>query len=111
MIAAWRGYDEPDDLSRYEKTVEALVQKVLAKANLEGRADLEELNALWISAVGEMIAKHSKPEGFRAGVLMVNVLQPAVRYQLEGPMRSTILKKVQELFPGGKVKEIRYRLG
>jgi predicted nucleic acid-binding Zn ribbon protein len=111
VIAAWRGYDEPDDLKHYEKNVASLVERILKKANLEGRADLEELNALWVSAVGELIAKHSKPEGFRDGILHVNVLQPAVRFQLEGQLKPKVLARVRELFPSGHVKEIRYRLG
>jgi predicted nucleic acid-binding Zn ribbon protein len=111
VIAAWRGYDEPDDLSRFEKNIANVLQRVLAKANLEGRADLEELNKLWASAVGEFIAGLSKPEGFKDGVLYVNVLQPAVRFQLEGALKGKILAKLRELFPGGKVKEVKYRLG
>ncbi len=110
-IAEWRGWEEPSDTSHCEHQMAGLVSKILAKANLEARSNLEELREIWTKAVGSYLAQQSRAEGFRNGVLQVLVLQPTVRFELEGPRKKAILAKVQEYFPEGNVKDIRFLLG
>ena len=45
----------------------------------------------------------------RSGVLIVQVIQPAVRYELDRSWKRSILRKLQDRFGAKSVCEVRFR--
>lgn len=111
MRMEWRGVYEPPDLSRFERKMEDLVGKIMARAGLEERLAEESVSREWSAIVGNFLAGQSRPVGLRAGVLQVAVLQSAVRYDLERNLKRDILRRLQERFGKQVVKDLRFTPG
>ena len=110
-IAEWRGMPErlpaPD---RWTSAGDAL-QKVLAKLGLEERIGQEAVLAAWQEVVGEFIATHATPSRLHNGTLVVQVLQPAMRYELDRVWKPRILEKLQSRFGKKRIRAIRICVG
>lgn len=109
VIEEWRGLpDEPEDPERCVLAADAL-KKLLPKLGLTERLNEQEVQAAWRSIVGDFLADHSVPVSMRDGLLIVQVLQPTVRYELDRTWKSEILRKLKARFGARTVKEIRFR--
>jgi predicted nucleic acid-binding Zn ribbon protein len=110
-LEEWRGL--PDSEPRPDRTV--LVRDVLAqlapKLGLENRLGEEEILAVWGELVGPFFAEHSRPTKLLQGVLLVQVLQPTVLYELDRQWKSVVLQKLKARFGGRLIKDVRFRLG
>jgi predicted nucleic acid-binding Zn ribbon protein len=110
-LEEWRGL--PDPGTQPDRTV--LVRDVLAqlapKLGLENRLREEEVLAVWGELVGPFFARHSRPTKLLQGVLLVQVLQPTVLYELDRQWKSTVLQKLRTRFGGKLIKDVRFRLG
>jgi len=111
VLAEWRGAEEPPDLERFEHKIGDLLAKIMERAGLENRCTEEELAEPWKLAVGEFLAAHSKPVALTDGILHVAVLQPSVRFMLQGSQKAKILAKLRGKFPAREIKDVRFRLG
>lgn len=111
VLADWRGVYIPPDLSGYERKVGDVVGRVLKKAGIEDRVSHEHIAAEWESTVGDFLAKHSRPVALRRGVLIVAVLQAAVRYDMERRHKRDILARLQQLYGKAKVKDVKFQNG
>lgn len=89
---------------------EVLVQ-LAPKLGLESRLREEEIFAAWAEIVGDFFAKHSRPVRLHQGLLVVNVLQPTVMYELDRQWKSLILTKLKDRFGSKLIKELRFRVG
>lgn len=111
VIEEWRGLPEPDEkLDRMLSVREVLVQ-LAPKLGLEARLREEEIIAAWVEIVGDFFAKHSRPVRLHQGLLVVNVLQPTVLYELDRQWKSLILTKLKKRFGSRLIKELRFRVG
>ena len=111
VIEEWRGLPEADaKLDRTLSIREVLVQ-LAPKLGLETRLREEEIIAAWAEIVGDFFARHSRPVRLHQGVLVVNVLQPTVLYELDRQWKSVILAKLKTRFGGKLLKELRFRVG
>ena len=111
VIEEWRGLPEPEEkLDRTLSIREVLVQ-LAPKLGLEGRLREEEITFAWAEIVGDFFAKHSRPVRLHQGVLLVNVLQPTVLYELDRQWKSLILTKLKKRFGGKLIRELRFRVG
>ena len=63
----------------------------------------------WNEIVGDFLAAHSLPVSMRDGILIIQVLQPTVRYELERSWKPEILRKLKTRFGPKTVKEVRFR--
>ncbi|MBP7948999.1 MAG: DUF721 domain-containing protein [Verrucomicrobiales bacterium] len=111
VLAEWRGVEPAPDLERYEHRLSEVLSNILARAGLDDRCTEEELQAPWKQAVGEFLAANSRAVALTDGVLQVAVLQPSVRYMLQGPQKAKILAKLREVFSGRQITDVRFRLG
>ena len=89
---------------------EVLVQ-LAPQLGLESRLREEEIFAAWSEIVGDFFAKHSRPVRLHQGLLVVNVLQPTVMYELDRQWKSLILTKLKDRFGSKLIKELRFRVG
>ncbi|MBV9104904.1 MAG: DUF721 domain-containing protein [Verrucomicrobia bacterium] len=111
VIEEWRGLPESDEkLDRTLSTREVLLQ-LAPKLGLEARLREEEIFFAWAEIVGDFFARHSRPVRLNQGILVVNVLQPTVLYELDRQWKSLILTKLKERFGGKLIKELRFRVG
>jgi predicted nucleic acid-binding Zn ribbon protein len=76
---------------------------------LSERLSEQEIKEAWREIVGGFLAGHSAPVSMRDGILMVQVIQPAVRYELDRSWKRSILRKLQERFDPKTVREVRFR--
>jgi predicted nucleic acid-binding Zn ribbon protein len=111
VIEEWRGFPEADQkLDRTLSIREVLVQ-LAPKLGLEARLREEEIISAWAEIVGEFFARHSRPVKLHQGLLVVNVLQPTILYELDRQWKSLILTKLKKRFDGKSIRELRFRVG
>ena len=108
VLEDWRGL--PEQPARPERCVLAAeaLKRLLHKLGLSERLNEQEIQAAWREIVGDFLAEHSLPVSMRDGVLIVQVIQPAVRYELERSWKRNILRKLQARFQK-TVREVRFR--
>jgi predicted nucleic acid-binding Zn ribbon protein len=110
VIAEWRGL--PSDPPRPDRTQSTadLLPKVMQKLGLKERMLESEVRSAWQALVGEFNAANSCPIALREATLYVQVLQPALHYELDRA-KSEILRKLKERFGARAVRDLRFRLG
>lgn len=111
VIAEWRGL--PQKTPRPDRTVSAAegLQKVMQNLGLGERLREAQVLQCWRETVGDFIAEHSCPSKLKDGVLIVQVLQPTVHYELDRVWKPQILKKLKARFGAKIIREIRFRVG
>jgi predicted nucleic acid-binding Zn ribbon protein len=110
VLAEWRGYWEPQDLSKYEETLGTVVGKTMKGLGLNDRFNEEMVFDAWNEMVDGFIAANARPVSLERRVLAIQVLHSTVHYELER-MKGQILRRMQERFGADKIREIRFRLG
>lgn len=109
VLEDWRGLEEnAEPVDRCVTAAEAL-KKLLPRLGLTERLNEQEVQAAWLELVGEFLATHSSPASLKDGVLVVQVLQPTVRYELDRSWKAEVLKKLQDRFGKKAIKEVRFR--
>jgi predicted nucleic acid-binding Zn ribbon protein len=109
VLNEWRGLpDQPERPERCTLAAEAL-KKLLPKLGLTERLNEQDVMAAWREIVGDFLAEHSMPVALRDGVLIIQVLQPTVRYELDRTWKPEILRKLKARFGPKSVKEVRFR--
>ena len=111
VIEEWRGLPEADAKSDRTLSIREILVQLAPKLGLESRLREEEIIGAWAEIVGDFFARHSRPVRLHQGVLVVNVLQPTVLYELERQWKSLILAKLKKRFGGKALKELRFRVG
>lgn len=109
-LAEWRGYWEPQDLSKFEHTITDVVEQTMKGLGLNKRFKEEEVFEAWNALVDPFVASNSRPISMERKVLYIQVLHSTVHYELER-MKRLILKKMQDRFGADQIREIRFRLG
>jgi predicted nucleic acid-binding Zn ribbon protein len=110
-LAEWRGYHEPPVPRDRTHGLGEAVTKVMQGLGLKERLKEEEVVRAWQAVVGEFVARHSSPLRLKDGVLIVQVLQPTLRFDLERVWKAEILARLKERFGARTVREIRFRIG
>ena len=111
VIAEWRGLPDPTPAPDRLISVSDGITRLMKSLGLGDRLREEEMLASWRSIVGDFIAGHSQPQKLVNGVLIVQVLQPTMHYELDRVWKTKILAKLKERFGARAVREIRFRIG
>jgi len=111
VISEWRGLPEPKPRPDRLTSVSDGIQKLMKSLGLGERLREEEVLSTWKSIVGDFIASHSQPTKLQSGVLIVQVLQPTMHYELDRVWKFKILEKMRERFGPRTVRDIRFRVG
>ena len=83
------------------KFLDGLLEEVGASGALEEK----QLNDTWAKVAGDFISQNSKPESLKNGVLVLRVVQPALRFQLE-QMKGKLLQNFKVELGAGVIKRI-----
>jgi len=109
VLAEWRGLPGlPEKPDRCISVQDAL-KKLLPKLGLSARLNEQEVLSAWREVVGDFLADNSQPSSLKDGILIVQVLQPSVRYELDRTWKPEILRKLKDRFGARTVKDIRFR--
>jgi predicted nucleic acid-binding Zn ribbon protein len=111
VIEEWRGLPEAEEKPDRTLSIREVLVQLAPKLGLENRLREEEIISAWVDIVGEFFARHSRPVRLNQGLLVVNVLQPTVLYELDRQWKSLILTKLKTRFGGKLIKELRFRVG
>lgn len=111
VIAEWRGLPSDFPPPDRAQSTSDLLPKVMQKLGLKERMQESEILGAWKSLVGEFIAGHSAPVALREGVLYVQVLQPALHYELDRVHKPVILRKLKQRYGVRTIRALRFRLG
>lgn len=109
-LAEWRGYWEPQDVSKYESTLATAVGKTMKGLGLSDRFNEEMVFEAWNEMVDGFVAANARPVSLERRVLSIQVLHSTIHYELER-MKGELLRRMQERFGSEKIREIRFRLG
>jgi len=111
IVSEWRGLPEPLPKPDRLTSADEVVGKVMNALGLGERLRQEEVLGAWRELVGEFIASHAAPQRLDKGVLIVQVLQPTMHYELDRVWKPKILAKFRERFGRKTVREIQFRIG
>ena len=110
-LAEWRGYGEPRPLiDGHFQAVGTLIAKTMQALGLGERMKESDVLQAWKEIVGPFYASNSMPSQLRDGVLVVRVLEPTVRFEMERS-KAQIIEKLKARFGARAVREVRFRLG
>ena len=108
ILAEWRGLPEEYIAKDRCVSVADALKKLLPRLGLKERLNEKEVQDAWREIVGDFLAEHSTPASMRDGILIVQVMQPTVRFELDRQWKPEILRKLQERFGKG-IREVRFR--
>ncbi|MFV0415874.1 MAG: DUF721 domain-containing protein [Chthoniobacterales bacterium] len=108
VLTEWRGF--PPKRKERLTSVGDVLEKLVPRLGLGERLDEQQIQNAWRSLVGDFLAEHSRPASLRNKVLVIQVLQPSVHYELDRVWRGKILDRLQERFGRAKIRDIRFRV-
>ena len=111
VIQEWRGLPQPEEKADRMLSIREVLVQLAPALGLEARLREEEIFSAWSEIVGEFFTRHSRPVRLHQGLLVVNVLQPTVLYELDRQWKPLILSKLKKRFGGRLIKELRFRIG
>jgi Dna[CI] antecedent, DciA len=111
LLSAWRGTEEGPIINLPARNVSDFLQKVLKDLGLSERMQLEQVQAAWLKAAGEFLAKQSTPDNVLRGVLTVRVVQSSVLYALNMEKARLLRSLNESLAKTTVIKDIRFRHG
>ena len=86
--------------------LDSIIKEVGAKEGVEHEILIES----WNRIAGDFISKHAEPFSLKRGVLVLRVLQPAIRFHLE-QAKGQLLKNLQKELGKAIVKQVQFRIG
>jgi predicted nucleic acid-binding Zn ribbon protein len=87
-----------------------IINSVLKTYRHDSDEGLSQVWSLWESAVGDVIAKNTKPEAFKGKLLLVHVNSPPWMHQLQF-LKKDIIKKVNQALGKELVQDIKFKIG
>jgi predicted nucleic acid-binding Zn ribbon protein len=104
-LRQWRHGDPVKDPVRNIHHAGKFLDKLLEEVGASGSIEEKQLHDAWAKVAGDFIAKNSKPESLKKGVLVLRVVQPALRFQLE-QMKGKLLQNFKRELGEGVIKTI-----
>ncbi|MBW2489872.1 MAG: DUF721 domain-containing protein [Deltaproteobacteria bacterium] len=87
-----------------------IINSVLKTCRHDCDEELTQVWSLWESAVGNVIAKNTKPEAFRGKLLLVLVNSAPWMHQLQF-LKKDIISKVNQALGKELVQDIKFKIG
>jgi predicted nucleic acid-binding Zn ribbon protein len=109
-LRQWRHGDAVPDPNRNIHQASEHLDKLLSKMGVSGGMDEQKLRNAWVKVAGDFVSKHAEPESLKKGVLVLTVIQPAMRFHLE-QMKGKLLKNFRDELGEGVVKQVRFKVG
>ncbi len=110
ILRQWRHGDPVPDPNRNIHQATEHLDGLLSEMGISGGMDEQKLKNAWVKVAGEFVAKHAEPESFKRGILVLTVVQPTMRFDLE-QMKGKLLKNLHDELGEGVVKQVRFKVG
>lgn len=104
-LRQWRHGEPVKDPARNIHHAGEFLDKLLEEVGATGGLEEKQLHDAWVKVAGDFISKNSKPESLKKGVLVLRVVQPALRFQLE-QMKGKLLQNFKRELGEGVIKTI-----
>lgn len=104
-LRQWRHGDPVKNPVRNIHHAGEFIDTLLEEVGASGSIEEKQLHDAWEKVAGDFIAKNSKPESLKKGVLVLRVVQPALRFQLE-QMKGKLLSNFRRELGEGIVRSI-----
>jgi predicted nucleic acid-binding Zn ribbon protein len=88
----------------------SILNKTLQSIRTEGDGDMFRIWDVWDKAVGDAVAKNSRPSGFKGRCLLVNVTSSAWIHHL-GFLKKELMAKINSAVGSDMVSEITFKIG
>ena len=108
-LKQWRLAEPVKNPQRNIHSASEFLDQLLAEVGAAGGLEEKQLDDAWLKVAGDFIAKNAKPESLKMGVLVLRVVQPTLRFQLE-QMKGKLLRNFAEELGKGVVKTIILRV-
>ncbi len=105
VLRQWRHGEPVKNPTRNIQHAGEFLDKLLEEVGASGSIEEKHLHDAWEKVAGDFIAKNSKPESLKKGVLVLRVIQPALRFQLE-QMKGKLLQNFKHELGEGIIKTI-----
>ena len=92
------------------ETVGEILPRVLKESGFKRRPG-SSIAAMWEQAVGEELARETRPDSLRRGVLTVEVRSSSLYAELSGFRMQEILGRVLAVEKSGRISSLRFRPG
>ena len=110
LLTEWRGGIDPPHPARNIHQPGEYLDDLLKAVGLSDGVDEERLKEAWASVAGEFVAKHSVPDSIRGEVLVLRLLQPAMKFHLQ-QMSAQLLKNLHRELGSNTVKQVVFKIG
>ena len=87
-----------------------IIDHVLKTCRQDFDGDLARVWSLWDTAMGDAIAKNTRPEAFKGKLLLVNVNSSAWMHQLQF-LKKDMIDKINTAFGKELVQDIKFKIG
>lgn len=90
--------------------VDALLARIMAEAGFGKSSVVVEVDRHWQQVVGETVALHTRPIGYRRGVLIVEVDSAAWQQELTSFRKQKVLQRLAEECPRQKIHDVKFEM-
>ncbi len=108
-LRQWRLAEPVKDPVRNISHARDALEGILKELGALGGLEEKQLIDAWQKVAGDFIAKNAKPESLKKGVLVLRVVQPTLKFQLE-QMKGKLLQNFRRELGEGVVKIITLRI-
>ena len=106
VIRDWQGGDIPMPLEKNSSKAGDWVEGILSSLKLSDGLEEGRIRDGWKAVAGDFVAAQTEVLSLKRGVLLLRVLQPAMRFHLE-QSRGELLRKVRAELGEKAVREVR----
>jgi len=110
LLTEWRGGIDPPHPARNIHQPGEFLDDLLKIVGLSDGVDEQRLKDAWGTVAGEFVSKHTVPESIRGGVLVLRVVQPAMKFHLQ-QMSGKLLANLHRELGKDTVKKIVFKIG
>ena len=110
ILIEWLGGLNPPNPSRNIHQPGEYVDELLRSIGVSDGVDEERLKEVWSQVAGQFVAQHTVPESMRDGVLVLRVLQPAMKFHLQ-QMSGKLLGNLHRELGKDTVKKVVLKIG
>jgi len=110
LLTEWRGGIDPPSPTRNIHQPGEFLSELLKGVGLSEGINADKLKESWSVVAGDFVSKHTVPESIRGGVLVLRVLQPAMKFHLQ-QMSGKLLENMRQELGDGVVKQIKFVIG
>lgn len=110
LLTEWRGGIDPPHPARNIHVPSEYLDDLLKAVGLSEGVDEERLKTVWKDVAGDFVAQHTVPDSIRNGVLVLRVVQPAMKFHLQ-QMSGKLLENLHRELGVENIKQVVFKIG